>query len=221
MLFFYASFSQKDSVYIRGYVQAYNSFKQLVNVKKAALHLKMSNGQWLECFSNDSGYYSFRVKPFSGKGELSVATDKHTSFVNGTSYGFLPGKDIKAVDFSNPNTSREDFLLQQVTICFSFPTICFKLHTAEPYYDRTWDTVYDQSNMPPEEAFAMMYDILKNNPLILEVGGNSSFTEKHPDSLSLLRANYVVAELVKRGIDKKQLTVKALGIKIISEAGCL
>lgn len=208
---FYSTFlfSQNDTVYISGRVSSENSSGQVELVKKALIHLKLSNGGMFEHSSNDSGYYSFKVKKFDGIGELTIATDKKTSFINSKTTGFLANKTSYSLNFSEPKNYVYDFSITKVIICYSFPTFLFKLNSTEPYWQYS-----ESSSESPEESINLMAATLKDNPtIIIEIWGHCDSKEKNQAQLSLNRAEYYAQELVKKGIDTARLLIKGYGSK--------
>ena len=202
-------FAQNDSVSITGKVFA-NGFPD--PIKKAAIHLKLSNGGMFECFSNDSGSYSFKIKTFPGKGELTIATDKNTAFVTKKNNTFLASKDKAELDFSQAKHFIKDFFLSKAPVCGlnGMPHILFSANTTQMIASKD---SYSDSLMSPDKIIDFYYELMFNNTeIVMELRGRCDTGEKNVKELSLKRAALVADLLIKKGIDKVRLSLVGAGI---------
>ena len=104
---------------------------------------------------------------------------------------------------SNKNI-KQDFCLVRIEPCtLGTFRIYFKKNSEEKYY-------VDTLSMDLESYIMFMND---NPSFVIEINSNCSFDEKNPDSLSKKRAEYLKNILIKKGINKDRVVIKALGIK--------
>ena len=214
ILFIQISFSQNDTVYISGKVTANNSLGNEEAIKKAYIHLKLSNGFMLESISNDSGYYYFKVKTFQGVGELTKVTDKNTSFINSKSYGFIANRDIGKLNFTESSYFIKKFKLDKQMSCGpTLPKILFKYNSLAPFIDNSSDTASFEYSTP-EVSIKFIFQFLNENPtIVIELQGHCDSREKNPKTLSLQRAGYLQQALTNKGIDKERILIKGWGAK--------
>lgn len=209
ILCYQISFSQNDTVYISGKVTAENSYRNGEAVKNALIHLKLSNGGMFESKSNDTGYYFLKVKTFQGAGELTIATDKNTSFINSKTYGFLASKNDSILDFNKSMLCIKNFALTKITICWSFPTILFKYNSTE-----SLDKYSSSREESADSSINFINSVLNEDPtMVIELQGHCDSREKNPDTLSLQRADYLRQALINKGIDKERVLIKGWGAK--------
>jgi outer membrane protein OmpA-like peptidoglycan-associated protein len=212
ILFHQISFSQNDKINISGKITSINSNEKSEVVKNALVHLKLSDGGMFEVKSNDTGYYFFIIKPFKGIAQLSVASEKLTTFVNSKSNGFLSSKETYTFDCSELQNFIADFNLSSSPSCIltSPPLIYFKQNSKKVYWGK--DNLSNEI-MNPEKTINFYYELMISNPeIIVEIRGHSDYKEKHQQKLSLKRAKYVAKSLVKKGIDKERINIVGEGI---------
>jgi outer membrane protein OmpA-like peptidoglycan-associated protein len=209
MLFFYASFSQKDTVYWSGKVCDKSSG---LPVKNAWVHLKLSNGGMYEAISNDSGYYFFALKTTFESGELSIATDKNTTTISKKSNGFIASKDKLNFTFPDGRHITYNFLLNSSPVCFLYnmPGFWFKENSTEMVAYK--DPFGTDSAMSPAQVFEFYDEFLKSNPeIVIELRGRCDESEKNKQALSEKRAQLIADSLIARGIPIARLVANGIG----------
>lgn len=165
-----------------------------------------------ETKSNDTGYYFFKVESFQGIGELTIATDKNTSFINSKSYGFLASNERDTLNFNHSKKHIKDFKVKRIITCgLEIPYIYFKYNSIEPYKFYANDSLNNPSS---NEVVDIYYSVLIEDPTItILIEGHCDSREKNADTLSLTRANYMRKALIDKGIDKERVITKGWGSK--------
>ncbi len=183
--------------------------------------LKTDEGKIFEFKTDDEGKFHYLNSSSTfKKGEIYTQTNKDVK----TDYapmGFLASDDRLKIDISDktPNTKiilSDTFYLKPVSFCPDFPAFNFKNNSL------SYDTVFrfdiysgvDSSYFYPVKSMEKLLNILNIAPrIIIEVAAYADYEEINPDSICMARAEQMINELVKRGINKKRLIGKAYGIK--------
>lgn len=162
-------------------------------IVNAKVVLFLSNGSLKEAYSDLKGTYSFSVENSPGTIQLFIEIGKNTVSYNLMPDEYIkPSKAVRKITISSSDTIRENFILKKGK---NFPVIAFKINSV----DLVNKTELDQ-----------LFEILKNDEsLLVQIEGHSDLIEK-PD-ISKKRMLFVKTELIKKGINAKRLTVKALG----------
>jgi outer membrane protein OmpA-like peptidoglycan-associated protein len=96
------------------------------------------------------------------------------------------------------------------TLDITIPYIRFKVNSTETF----WEKNDNEKNVSPEEVIDILYRLLVDNPTMkMQVTGHCDYDEKNKYKLSLNRAQYVIGEVIKKGISKDRLIALGLGIE--------
>ena len=107
--------------------------------------------------------------------------------------------DRKKIDLSKRKIYVADFQFRQITDCYtSLPELLFEQNSIEAIHYA--------------DSLSYINSILRDFPLMtIQINGHADTKEANPDELSLKRAQFIYDVLVKSGIDKNRLSVKAFG----------
>jgi len=209
---FFYSFSQKDSIIIKGTVITDSDYKKIQN---AYVHLVSSQNHRYEYKTDSSGNYRFRFftdAVFSCT--ITVASDKHTSARRFRNLGFLATKNNAVFELVPGKIYNKDFELREIISCGPIaPAILFNPNSILSCNDsiRNVDSVNFESFY---NTIQILYFSLKENPtIIIEIIGNASSHEKNAQNLSLYRAQLIKEILIAKGINRNRLLIKSLGNK--------
>jgi hypothetical protein len=152
-----------------------------------------TDGSSTETLTDSNGYYSFDLNyPIS----YSIVASKKKYYVG-------KGK-ITTQNLSKSKTLISSFELKQIENigCPLFPNILFEQNKVIPFFEE------NNSN----DLYELFLGLLKENPsIIIELTGYRDKTEKK--KISLYRAQKLVSELNKRGINKLRLPIVDGGIR--------
>ncbi|GAB4132837.1 MAG: OmpA family protein [Bacteroidia bacterium] len=172
-------------------------------VKNARVYIECSCGSFYKCFTNDTGYYSFKIGD-ERNFKITVMADSANvvagqSFLNADSVRtFTTIRDINdcsnfRIDFCWPPLTKEEIKM---------PVILYEYNSAE---------LLPQS----KDSLNYLYDILIRNPsLVIEIGahtdsrGSSDYNRKLSQARAQSCANYLVRE---KGIAPERIIAKGYG----------
>lgn len=209
-LTFFYSFSQKDSIIIKGTLVTDSDHKKIQN---AYVHLISSQNHRYEYKTDSTGKYRFRFftdAVFSCT--ITVASDKHTTAGRFRNLGFLATKDNAVFELEPGNIYVKDFELREIISCGPIaPTILFNYNSILSCNDSIHQV--DSANYESfYNTIQILYASLKENPtIIIEIQGNASSHEKNAQNLSLYRAQLIKEILIAKGINKNRLLTKSWG----------
>jgi len=200
--------AQTPVTLIKGYVFSDDVMGRKEPIKNVKVKLTTSLGNIQETFTDSMGNYYLRLKSFDGSVELSVSADRSSKTPNmSRSESFMNGKDIRKMELNKADTTIiQNFFLKKAPVCRHAPEITFAFNSFKMVYDTT-RTAFENSS---EDSLGFLFNIMNDNPnIVVEIAGHCDSREK--SDLGLKRAHYVVAELIKKGINSKRLTGKGYG----------
>jgi outer membrane protein OmpA-like peptidoglycan-associated protein len=202
-------------IVIRGYT--FNSNDKTF-IPNTPLIIKTDLGDLQQTFSNKDGFYEIRFEAaLFKKAEVYTQTNKDLRTPTAP-LGFLASEERLKIDIADSAAAkvlfRKDFSLRPVMGCPTFNSVLFKKNsvTFDTVYPTRIDGFYDSAYYLPATSIGEIYKTLKDNPsIVIEISGHSS-SDENAGMLSQRRAQKVVDELVKMGINTKRLVAKGYGI---------
>lgn len=209
LLSFFYTFSQKDSIIVKGIVKTQDDKK----IEKALIHLISSQGHRYEYKTDSSGKYRFHFQSetvFSCT--VSIASDKHTTARKLRNLGFLATKDVAIFELKPGNVYEKNFELTEVPFCGPIaPSLLFYKNSILSYNDSLHkkDSINYESF---QNTINLLYLTLIEEPgIVIEIQGHASNNEKNPQELSEFRVQLIKEILVAKGINKNRILTKSWG----------
>jgi len=209
-LFPWTSFGQKDFVEIKGTVYAFTMLgKDTLPLKNADIFLKINDSIIIKQTTDLAGQYKFQVKTTNLIATLYAQSTNKTFNKAKKQYCFMADGDKKKIELSKRKIFIADFQFRQFTDCYDgvLPELLFEQNSVKA--------------INYTDSLSYLISILRDFPLMtIQINGNADTKEANPDELSFQRAQFIYDELVKSGIDKNKLSIKALGstVPLISES---
>jgi len=190
-----STFGQVDSTKIYGWVLAEAQLEKKF-VRNATINLYC--GKFIyETVSDSNGYYSFNINKFLDTVILKVQINKGTTTGSNNDRLFAPSDTRIKLVTTKGTPLKHIFNLKISTGCGSLPEINFKFNSIKLVVDTV-------------SGISIIASILKDNPnIVAEISAHCDIREK--SILSNKRADFVISELVKNGIDPKRLVSKGYG----------
>lgn len=187
-------------------------------IPNAVVIYKNDRGALLQTTSDKDGHYVFNLPNARWKKAevyTQVTRDCRTPTA---SNGFFASEDRLKADINDSTGGkiifRKDFYLNPNEGCRWFTNILFKKNSVafDTVYPQKMENFDDSSFYLPSTNIEALYRTLKDNPtIIVEISGHCS-ADENADMLSQRRAQKVVDELVKMGVNKNRLVAKGYGI---------
>lgn len=188
--------AQKSAFSISGNVTDCNTHKLIPN---ANMNLTGSDGTMIYIETDDLGNYLFDSLKLKSNRKyiLRVMAPPTGKYLNCSERYQFDTFDTISRHFVN------SFCLVPQTPC--------NLGYIKIYFEKNSDTKYDIDTLGIDvEMYAML--MIDNPTLVIEINSNSSFDENNPDMLSKKRAEFLKEILIKKGINKDRIIIKAMGI---------
>jgi outer membrane protein OmpA-like peptidoglycan-associated protein len=198
------SFSQNLFVVIKGRVTASGKWITNVPCKNVKLRLAVPTGEMREATTDSAGNYSFRIRNNVDSVMLEAWPDRMSSFRGQKRSEIIHGGSAINLRIDESDTISQDINLGIGNACSSFPSIEFYYNSIKMTADTNWDGANAQA------AINMLISMMNENPkIVIELSGHCDVREK--PQLAQQRAEAVLAELTKKGIDKKRMVAKGYG----------
>lgn len=194
-----ASFGQKDFVEIKGRVYAFTLFgKDTLLLKNADVFLKINDSILLKQTTSEDGKYNFVLGTSNSSAVLySEATNQTFNKIK-KQYCFFADSEQRKIDLSKKKIFIADFKFTQYTDCHTWlPEIFFAKNEVSPI------------NI---DTLSYLISLLRDFPLMtIQINGYADDQEANPADLSARRAEFIIQELVKKGISENRMTSKGFG----------
>lgn len=199
--------AQSPVALIKGFVFSDDAIGRKEPIKNAKVKVTTSIGSIQETYTDSIGNYFFQLKNFEGSVELSAYADRNSATPGRKgNESFLNSGDRRKFDVAEGDTVIQNFFVKKAIVCKALPEINFAFNSTKLVFDST----SSQFDGLPEDGIDCLFKIMQDNPAMsVEIAGHCDSREK--TELGLKRAQYVVAELVKKGIDPKRLKSKGCG----------